>query len=129
MCYWNGLSDKPHDFPKCKFFQGDDIDEYTLFKNSIRYSTRIHEKVCWICHVPNFGGKLHGKWNGPNSCRFLDIILPTLFFGWQTRKEELQEEFGIKWGSIEGFSFWLSGRLVNEEHKSNLVTAFLFLTK
>jgi hypothetical protein len=116
-----------HEFTACDFLKAVGGKEYCNFKNLINYDDRIHSKICFICHVPSFGEKLHGKFTGPNSCRYLDIILPTLFFGYVNMKDSLEKEFRLKWPTLMQFGVWLSGKLIKPTEKSNLVSAFMFI--
>ena len=130
MCFWTEeLKDSvyiqgPHDFKQCKFHQSNLGVEYIRFKSMITYNPKFHKKICYICHVPNFGEKLHGPFNGPGGCQYIDIILPTLFFIFNNKKRELEEELNTTWATIDHFGRWLCGKVVEEKEKSNLVTTY-----
>ncbi len=132
-CFWSVKMSEDHylagqhEFTKCNFLKAVGGKEYCQFKNGIKYNNKIHDKICFICHIPSFGEKLHGKFQGPNSCRYLDIILPTLFFGYVNMRRDLEQEFKVTWPTIMQFAAWLSGKLVKLNEKSNLVSAFIFI--
>lgn len=121
---------KQHAFKQCRFHQLQSGLDYINFKNLINYNGRIHQKICYICHVPNFGDRLHQPFdNRPSGCHYLDIILPTLYCGFIYKKPELEKEFGTTWGRIEQYAHWLCGQLVKPKEKSNLVSAFLVISR
>lgn len=117
-----------HDFKKCKFHQLPAGMEYITFKSLIHYNPRIHHKICYICHVPNFGDRLHSTFNGPGDCEYLDIILPTLYFGFMNKKKELEKKLDVKWWGLEQYAHWLCGKLVKPKEQSNLISAFLVIS-
>jgi hypothetical protein len=133
MCFWtNQLNDSvyvkgKHEFRRCKFHQSKSSADYIKLKNLIHYDSKIHHKICYICHVPNFGEKLHGPFKGPGSCQYIDIILPTLYFGITNYKAELEKEFKMTWPTLMHFGKWLCSKPVKEEEKSNLVTMYLVI--
>ena len=121
--YRNG----PHEFTACNFLKLVHGQDYCKFKDRISYNNNIHIKICFICHIPSFGEKLHGKFLGPNSCRYLDIILPTLFFGYINMRSDLERKFKQTWPTLMEFATWLSGKLINPNEKSNLISVFMFI--
>ena len=132
-CFWmeqhtsSVYQEERHEFKKCRFHQSASGADYIRFKSRIHYDTRIHRKICFICHVPNFGDKLHTTFGGPSSCQYLDIILPTLYCGYVNKKEALEKEFGLKWWGIEQYAHWLGGKLVKPKERSNLISAYLVI--
>lgn len=116
-----------HEFTACNFLKLVGGQDYCKFKDCITYNGNIHSKICFICHVPSFGEKLHGKFQGPNSCRYLDIILPTLFFGYVNLKSDLEPKFQLTWPTLMEFAAWLSGKLIKPNEKSNLVSVFMYI--
>lgn len=116
-----------HEFKKCPFHQSAMGSEYIKFKDRIHYDSRIHRKICFICHVPSFGDKLHTTFGGPSNCQYLDIILPTLYFGYVNKKQELEKEFALKWWGIEQYAYWLCGKLVKPKECSNLISVYLVI--
>ncbi|KAF8949768.1 hypothetical protein BDZ97DRAFT_1772128, partial [Flammula alnicola] len=128
MCFWmkSQCKQKRHEFKKCQFMQSDLGPAYMEWKNRIQYNTRYHPKICYICHVPSFGDRLHSPFrSGPSSCNYLDIILPTLYFAFHNDKGPLESKFGMTWSTLDQFTQWLIARPVREKEKSNLVSFFL----
>jgi len=131
MCHCTGqfigeiYQENRHEFKHCRFHQQHSAGEYMRLKNLITYNSKIHEKICFICHVPSFGDKLHTPFNGPGNCQYLDIILPTVYSGYTHRKRALEEHFGTQWTTIEQFAFWLNGKLAKPKEKSNLISVFI----
>lgn len=123
------IVEEAHEFKHCSFLQIPEGEEYLQFKQLIYYSGRIHSKICYICHVPNFGDRLHGPFTGPGGCQYLDVILPTLFFAFQHWKPELEKEFSTHWPTFQSYATWLCSKLVRPKEKSNLISAFMACTK
>ncbi|KAF9470600.1 hypothetical protein BDN70DRAFT_901974 [Pholiota conissans] len=128
ICHWlkkktgARISEEAHEFKHCKFLESPNGMGYLQFKESIQYSGKIHSKICYICHVPNFGDRLHGPFTGPSGCQYLDVILPTLFFAFYHYKLHLEQEFNVQWPTLASYSTWLCGKLVKPKEKSNLIS-------
>lgn len=133
MCFWMDTfterlyQEGRHEFKRCPFHQSHSGPDYIRFKNLIHYNGNTHHKICYICHVPNFGEKLHGPFGGPQGCRYLDIVLPTLYCGFINKKEALEKEFSVSYRTIDQYAYWLCGKLVNADDKSNLISAYKFI--
>lgn len=135
ICYFfnktshRSFSTETHTFKACPFLKSPSGQQYVQWKNSIYYNPKTHSKICFICHVPNFGDRLHGPFTGPSACRYLDVILPTLFFAFLKWKPQLEQEFSTTWSSLHIYTTWLCGPIIRPQEKSNLISVFLACMK
>jgi len=129
LCWWSSKTSASeitnvdtHEFKHCDLLNGPFGEGYYAFKQSIKYR---ETKICFVCHVPSFADKLHGPFRGPNSCEYLDIILPTVYYAYVTYRNKLEQKFQTSWSSDSNFASWLCGKTLNQKEKTNVVTVFL----
>ena len=106
------------------------VEDFIAWRKRLQYSSRWHEKICYLCHVPQCHDLLHRTFGGIGSCEYPDVIAGFVYatFLNPTIKAEAEEYWMVKWGSTSDFITWLNGKPVRG-HQSNLTAIFLRLVE
>jgi len=106
------------------------VDDFMAWRKRLQYSTRWHEKICYLCHVPQCHDLLHRTFGGVGSCEYPDVIAGFVYATFLNPKikAEAEEYWMVKWGSTSAFITWLNGKPV-PGHQSNLTAIFLRLVE
>ena len=106
-------------------------NDYLEWRKLLRYSSKHHKKICFMCHVPQLHDSLHPTFIRADQrgqpCEFADIIAPATFGVYHSAslKEQAQRHFGCRWTGLTMFAQWLMGR-PKEGTESNLLELFLW---
>ena len=105
-------------------------DEYKEWRKGLRY-VKWHDKICWLCHVPQLSDVLHPTFSKANKgkpeCKFADVVAPTAFaiYHHEALKHMAQQHFREDWKTLDLFAYWLMAKpTVGSE--SNLMDLFMW---
>jgi superfamily II DNA helicase RecQ len=106
------------------------VDDFMAWRKQIQYNSRWHEKICYLCHVPQCHDLLHRTFGGVGSCEYPDVIAGFVYatFLNTTIRKETELYWKVEWNSTSDFIKWLNGKPV-AGHKSNLTAIFLRLVE
>lgn len=105
-------------------------DEYKEWRKGLRY-VKWHNKICWLCHVPQLSDSLHPTFSKANQgrpdCQFADVVAPTAFaiYHHQALKTAAQQYFQQEWKSLERYACWLMDKPAAGS-ESNLMDLFMW---
>ena len=126
-----------HALPSCPCF-GDRIpatwNSYKDWRYKLQYNRKHHNKICFICHVPQISDDLHptftkaGKKGSKIECQHADIIGPVAFAVYHdvVLRARAEAHFGTWLGDdTTAFADWLMGAPGAHSH-SNLIDLFMW---
>lgn len=109
-------------------------DLYKDWRYKLKYNRKHHDKICFICHVPQISDELHptftkaGKKGSKIECQYADIIGPMVFAVYHDviLKARAEAHFGTQLGgNLTAFADWLMGMPRACSH-SNLMDLFMW---
>lgn len=105
---------------------GCDTHTYREWKRDLVYDSKLHNKVCWKCHIPQIGDELHATF-GSGPCEHQDVVGPIAYGILNTLPLRLEAEahFQVTWEDLDDFVQWLNGAPV-AGHRTNMSALFLW---